>query len=156
MESFVCDIAKPSRVATFKGKRTGPTSISPFQFSNMKLTDDLDVSNNDESFVKNIASIEVSIHRCSLTSQPSEVYNYRYEDHKESLVHERTKKVRSPLDELLSHVDVLVQGMMSHVTSLGAAVYAPAANTVTVDWVDTPSAPLFTFRFNYRSRGTLP
>ena len=138
MESYVIDTVQPKRIATFKGKRTGPTSISPFQFSNITVTDDFEQSNNDEAFVKNIASIEVSVHRCTLFGQPQQAATSQQYDnpHKTSAVHERTKK-----------------GLMSHVTSLGAAVYTPPANTVTVDWVDQLSSPLFTFRFNYRSRG---
>lgn len=140
MESYVVDVLKPTRTAKFTGKRTGPTSISPFQFANIVVTDDFDQSNNEEAFVKNIASIEVSVHRCTLAGQPQASTGHQQYDnpHKTTAVHERTKK-----------------GLMSHVTSLGAAVYTPPVNTVSVDWVDQISSPLFTFRFNYRSRGEI-
>ncbi|GAA5916943.1 hypothetical protein JCM8208_001653 [Rhodotorula glutinis] len=122
---------------SFAGARISDTSIRPFQFAQIALTDDVDEACQAESVVKNLGTIQLAIHRTRILGKvPSTM---RYDNVKQPVVDEKSKKAT-----------------MSHSTAYGAAkASATTGQADSVDWIDRVGSPVWTLEFKYRSRTLL-
>ncbi|EGU13324.1 hypothetical protein RTG_00491 [Rhodotorula toruloides ATCC 204091] len=124
--------------ATFTGKRVSSTSIRPYTFAKIALTDDTDIATKDESVIKNLGTISVEIYRTTILAITARKHAYR-DDVRQHIVDERSKKAT-----------------MSHSTSYGEAKYEPhSGESVDVSWTDPWKSPFHTLSFRYRSRALL-
>ncbi|GEM06187.1 hypothetical protein Rt10032_c01g0204 [Rhodotorula toruloides] len=123
-----------SRPAMFNGKRVSPTSIRPYKFAKIALTDDSDIATKDESVIKNLGTISIEIYRTAIRGSSVRRTDYKV-DAKQHIVDERSKKAT-----------------MSHSTSYGEAKYHPASRKrVNFKWIDPRRSPYHTLSFKYRS-----
>ncbi|BGP28672.1 hypothetical protein JCM10296v2_000408 [Rhodotorula toruloides] len=124
--------------ATFTGKRVSATSIRPFSFAKIALTDDTDIATKDESVIKNLGTISIDIYRTAILGTSVRKGKYK-DDAKQHIVDERSKKAT-----------------MSHSTSYGEAKYQPeTGQRVEITWIDAWKSPYHTLSFRYRSRTLL-
>ncbi|KAL8283956.1 hypothetical protein RQP46_005069 [Phenoliferia psychrophenolica] len=120
-----------ARVNTWAGRPSGHASEQPFVFSAPTLTDDVASAVNDEHIIKNLATIQVRIHR-GYKGQP---VGTQYTAVTETVLHEKAKKA-----------------MVSHTAKLGAAKAAAVRTSAAFDYIDSWTTPYWTFEFKYLSR----
>ncbi|KAL8283957.1 hypothetical protein RQP46_005070 [Phenoliferia psychrophenolica] len=121
----------PRRVANWSGRSSGPGQEQPFMFSAPTLTDDVATAVNDENIIKNLATIQVKMHR-GTSGKPVASH---YTQATETVLHEKAKKA-----------------MVSHTAKLGAAKPCKPRSCTAFHYIDPTDAPYWTFEFRYLSR----
>ncbi|GAA5932508.1 hypothetical protein JCM3775_005939 [Rhodotorula graminis] len=121
----------------FIGARISSTTIRPFQFAHIALTDDADEACQTESVVKNLGTIQLEVYRTRILGK---VPNHeQYDSFEQPVVDEKSKKAT-----------------MSHSTAYGAAKTSVSSGQAdSVDWIDRLGSPFWTLEFKYRSRALL-
>ncbi|KAM0756130.1 hypothetical protein T439DRAFT_320822 [Meredithblackwellia eburnea MCA 4105] len=125
-------------VATFIGKRESPSSIRPYKFSKVSLTDDPNLAISDEKILRGIGTIQVKVCRVRVVGSTSSFNSSVYREEGSKILNEQTKKAQ-----------------ISHSTGLGHAKYSVPPMATKVEWIDTTQRPLLVFEFIYRSRTLL-
>ncbi|BGP38179.1 hypothetical protein JCM10450v2_002116 [Rhodotorula kratochvilovae] len=125
-----------SRECIFKGSEDTRTTVRPFKFNSLQITDNDDLACSDERVVKNIGTIQIKYMR---------VKNLRSTDtftpkagHMPS-IHEKAKKAQ-----------------LSHQVGFGAPVNIPEASRSAFRRIDHEDDPFSMLEFRYRSRVSPP
>ncbi|GAA5826951.1 hypothetical protein JCM11251_002177 [Rhodosporidiobolus azoricus] len=123
--------------AVYESKRISVTTVRPFMFAKLNLTDDADLATADEHAVKNLGTIQIELYRVHVVGT-----EYKQEIFKEAKQHtfdERSKKAT-----------------LSHQAGYGAAKSnVDSGKRVRCDYVDRYGSPFKVLEFKYRSRALL-
>ncbi|GAA5999360.1 uncharacterized protein JCM10292_001232 [Rhodotorula paludigena] len=112
------------------------TTIRPFLFGRVQLTDKDDEACNDETVIIGLGSITMKYMR--VQNVRKDTTEHHHAPAKTQTVHERAKKAK-----------------LSHRVSFGAPVTVEQRSRTAFDWLDNEKAPLSSVEFRYRSRALL-
>lgn len=131
------------------------TSLRPFTFAKVQLTDDADLACDDETYVKALGTIEVRICRINYLGARALV-GRAYTESKPKVGLFDFFELAPGADFGPAQVmnEKSKKAVLSHQTGLGAAKYVPPTGVCDVQWIEQPEHPYFTFVFTYRSRGS--
>ncbi|GAA5860268.1 hypothetical protein JCM1840_002842 [Sporobolomyces johnsonii] len=121
------------------GLRESPTTIRPYAFAKLAVTDDPNLASNDENFIKNVGTIQVHVYRVNFLGEKP-FAKRPLEGVKNQVIDERSKKAT-----------------LSHQANLGQPKLTPDRHSfsTTFEYVDKRSQPSQIFEFKYRSRALL-
>lgn len=118
------------------------TTLRPFLFSKLSLTDDDDRATTDEKIVRGMGSISLRVYRVKVTgpslATSTSVTASRKPDFVPAVLHESSKKAQ-----------------ISHQTGFGHAEKDRPKSRVNYDRIDPRKTPCFTLGLHYRSRTIL-
>ncbi|BGP38174.1 hypothetical protein JCM10450v2_002111 [Rhodotorula kratochvilovae] len=124
-----------SRECIFKGSKCTRTTIRPFEFNSLQVTDNDDLACSDERVVKNIGTIQIKYMR---VKNPRSTDTFKPKAGQMPSIHEKAKKAQ-----------------LSHQVGFGDPVDVPAGSRLLFDLIDREDDPLSMLEFRYRSRALL-
>ncbi|GAA6036581.1 hypothetical protein JCM8097_001236 [Rhodosporidiobolus ruineniae] len=123
--------------AVFDGKRVSATTIRPFQFAKIALTDDSSIATTDELAVKNLGTLQVEIYRANVIGEEYAAESFK--EAKQNVFDERSKKAQ-----------------LSHQAGFGAEkVKVDSGRRTRMHYIDPYRSPWRVLEFKYRSRTLL-
>ncbi|GAA6026773.1 hypothetical protein JCM8097_005850 [Rhodosporidiobolus ruineniae] len=135
-EGYFLDPANAaSRFVSFQGKELDNTSIAPFLFTKLTMTDNDQNACKDEDVIKGIGSVQLRYWRVeNLRTSSSSTFT----SSQTKPIHERSKKAT-----------------LSHMAGFAPPISTTQGDRLTYDWYDYQANPLSVLEFRYRSRALL-
>ncbi|SCV69493.1 BQ2448_2513 [Microbotryum intermedium] len=124
----------PDRVVSFLGQRCSATSIKPFYFADLSLTDDDRRANADENTLRNLGTIALKFYRVRIEGINS---TPRFATADTAVVHEKAKH------------------RAHHQVKLGEARSATQKEHLRYTWIDKRNSPYLSISFSYLPREML-